>query len=47
MAGAAVPETMEAIEIVAPGGPEQLRLVDRPVPEPGPDEVLILSLIHI
>jgi len=41
MAGAAVPETMEAIEIVAPGGPEQLRLVDRPVPEPGPDEVLI------
>jgi len=41
MAGAAVPETMEAIEIAAPGGPEQLRLVDRPVPEPGPDEVLI------
>ncbi len=32
---------MKAIEIAASGGPEQLRLVDRPTPAPGPDEVLI------
>lgn len=32
---------MRAIEITAPGGPEVLKLVDRPVPEPGPGEVLI------
>jgi len=32
---------MQAIEISAPGGPEMLRLTERPVPEPGPDEVLI------
>ena len=36
-----VPKHMQAIEISAPGGPEVLRLVERPVPEPGPDEVLI------
>ncbi len=35
------PQTMRAIEISAPGGPEMLRLTERPVPEPGPDEVLI------
>ena len=32
---------MRAIEIAAPGGPEQLRLVSRPTPRPGPGEVLI------
>jgi NADPH2:quinone reductase len=32
---------MRAIEIAQPGGPEVLRIVDRPVPTPGPDEVLI------
>jgi putative PIG3 family NAD(P)H quinone oxidoreductase len=32
---------MRVIEIAAPGGPEQLRLARRPVPKPGPGEVLI------
>ncbi len=32
---------MRAIEIAEPGGPEVLRLVERPVPAPGPEEVLI------
>jgi NADPH:quinone reductase len=32
---------MKAIEIAAPGGPEQLRLTTRPVPQPGTGEVLI------
>ena len=32
---------MKAIEIATPGGPEQLRLTDRPVPQPGDGEVLI------
>lgn len=32
---------MLAIDPDEPGGPEVLRLVERPVPEPGPDEVLI------
>ncbi|MDJ1015676.1 MAG: NAD(P)H-quinone oxidoreductase [Paracoccaceae bacterium] len=32
---------MRAIEISAPGGPEVLRLTDRPQPEPGQGEVLI------
>ncbi len=38
---ARLPETMTAIEIEAPGGPEVLRAVERPVPAPGPGEVLI------
>lgn len=33
--------TMQAIDPEAPGGPEVLRLVERPVPQPGPGEVLI------
>jgi putative PIG3 family NAD(P)H quinone oxidoreductase len=37
----AVPETMTAIEIAAPGGPEALRATRRPTPRPGPGEVLI------
>jgi len=36
-----IPEKMQAIEITAPGGPEVLRLVERPVPKPGPGEVLV------
>ena len=32
---------MRAIEISAPGGPDVLRLVDRPIPEPGAGQVLI------
>ena len=36
-----IPKLMRAIEISAPGGPEMLRLVERPVPEPGIDEVLV------
>ncbi|MHA3905077.1 NAD(P)H-quinone oxidoreductase [Castellaniella sp. WN] len=32
---------MQAIEITAPGGPEVLQPTDRPVPVPGPGEVLI------
>ena len=37
----AVPETMRAIEIGAAGGPEVLRAVERPVPRPAKNEVLI------
>ena len=36
-----IPAERPAIEIASPGGPERLRLVDRPVPAPGADEVLI------
>jgi NADPH2:quinone reductase len=32
---------MSAIEIAGPGGPDVLRVVDRPVPEPRADEVLV------
>ena len=32
---------MRAIEIAEPGGPDVLRLIERPVPTPGPGEVLI------
>lgn len=32
---------MRAVIVNEPGGPEALRIVDAPVPEPGPDEVLI------
>ncbi|MGZ8285035.1 MAG: NAD(P)H-quinone oxidoreductase [Allosphingosinicella sp.] len=37
----AIPETMIAIDPAAPGGPEVLQPVERPVPKPGPGEVLI------
>ncbi len=37
----AVPTTMTAIEIRQPGGPDVLVPTSRPVPEPGPGEVLI------
>jgi len=36
-----LPPTMRAIEIARPGGPEVLTLVERPIPSPGPGEVLI------
>ena len=36
-----LPTTMTAIEIAESGGPEVLRPVERPVPLPGPDEILI------
>jgi NADPH2:quinone reductase len=36
-----IPEMMKAIDPETPGGPEVLRLVDRPVPSPGPGEVLV------
>jgi NADPH:quinone reductase len=37
----ALPDEMAAIDPPAPGGPEVLTLVSRPVPRPGPGEVLI------
>jgi len=36
-----LPETMPVIELAASGGPEQLRLAERPVPKPGPGQILI------
>ncbi|MGB0748463.1 MAG: NAD(P)H-quinone oxidoreductase [Magnetospiraceae bacterium] len=36
-----LPPTMTCIEISEPGGPEVLRPIQRPVPMPGPDEILI------
>jgi len=35
------PATMKAIEITTPGGPEVLKTCERPVPELGPDQVLV------
>ena len=36
-----MPETMCAVEISEPGGPEVLKLVERPMPEPGQGQVLL------
>ena len=36
-----LPHSMTAIEITAPGGPDVLQSTTRPVPQPGPGEVLI------
>jgi NADPH:quinone reductase len=36
-----LPVKMKAVEISKPGGPEVLKPVERPVPEPGPGEVLV------
>jgi len=36
-----LPDTMTAVEIAAPGGPEALKPVERPRPDPGHGEVLI------
>jgi NADPH2:quinone reductase len=38
---APLPEQMTAVEISRPGGPEVLKPVKRPLPRPGPGEVLI------
>ena len=35
------PHDMTVVEIVAPGGPEQLKPAQRPVPQPGDEEVLV------
>lgn len=39
--GADLPKTMTCVEIHAPGGPEVLKPVERPLPQPGPGEYLI------
>lgn len=39
--GQSIPETMRAIETAGPGGPDVLRIATRPVPVPGPSEVLV------
>ena len=36
-----LPKTMRAVEISKPGGPEVLKLVEAPVPEPGSGQILI------
>ena len=36
-----IPAGMRVVEISEPGGPDVLRLAERPVPEPGPGEILI------
>jgi NADPH2:quinone reductase len=36
-----IPDTMMAIEIIEPGGPEVLRATERPTPQPAEGEVLI------
>jgi len=41
MAKTGLPKTMRAVEISAPGGPEVLRICERPVPEAGHGQVLI------
>ena len=41
MSAATIPDTMTAIEISTPGGPGVLLPVSRPVPLPGPAEILI------
>src|SRR5690349_11523806 len=38
---AELPATMTCIEIAQPGGPEVLTPATRPVPKPGPREVLV------
>ncbi len=37
----ALPDTMRAVEIARPGGPEVLRRVTRPVPMPGAGQILV------
>ena len=36
-----IPDTMTCVEIAEPGGPEQLRITQRPVPAPAKGEILI------
>ncbi|MFD1624998.1 NAD(P)H-quinone oxidoreductase [Azospirillum griseum] len=37
----ALPDRMRCVTITAPGGPEVLRLADRPLPAPGPGDLLV------
>lgn len=39
--GPSIPETMRAVEASEPGGPGVLRIATRPVPAPGPGDVLV------
>jgi putative PIG3 family NAD(P)H quinone oxidoreductase len=41
MASVTIPDSMTAIGMEQPGGPEVLRPVSRPVPRPGPGDVLV------
>jgi len=41
MSAPELPETMRHIGVRAPGGPEVLAMGESPVPQPGPDEVLV------
>ena len=41
MTNSAIPESMNAVEIIEPGGPEKLKLTQRGVPKPAFNEVLI------
>src|SRR5215212_8111432 len=36
-----IPSTMRAVEIAKPGGPEELKPVQRPVPQPKAGEILV------
>ncbi len=36
-----IPASMKAVEFSASGGPDVIRVVERPVPQPGPGEVLV------
>src|SRR3982750_3286105 len=36
-----LPATMKAVEIASPGGPDVLKLTERPVPRPNKGEVLV------
>jgi putative PIG3 family NAD(P)H quinone oxidoreductase len=36
-----IPEMMRAVQALEPGGPEVLHIVELPVPQPGPGEVLV------
>jgi len=36
-----LPDSMRQVDIAAPGGPEQMRIVTAPIPQPGEGEVLI------
>jgi putative PIG3 family NAD(P)H quinone oxidoreductase len=39
-----LPKMMKVVEMAAPGGPEVLKLAERPVPAPNPNEVLVKVL---
>jgi NADPH2:quinone reductase len=41
MTGMTLPTSMRAVEISKPGGPEVLRIAQRPLPSPKPNEILV------